>query len=262
MGDGWSWAAYLYEEDEMPIGYSEDEEFDKLPPPDDLGTTASPEQLEYLREKVAARGYPGITVPGYGSCEPGGGGNGGAIYYGSGGGGLPFGSDDVTRGGMPNILPNILPSGDYSKPHQFVGPSGILGGSCLMCGQPAGFPIHITEPKPIRQDEIRVEVIHDLVAGDVIRIEITNPPTEEARSILQTILPGVLEAWLKKNKDYGDSDVMKALGAKAEFVRLWNKIAKLKRALWDGEKLEGEQPEEIMGDMIAHLLLALNRAGE
>jgi hypothetical protein len=84
-------------------------------------------------------------------------------------------------------------------------------------------------------------------------------PTEEARNILVNILPSVLEAWLKKNADYGDSDDLKSLGARAEFVRLWNKMMKLKASLWEGRELSGEQPPEIMGDMVAHLLLALSR---
>jgi hypothetical protein len=100
------------------------------------------------------------------------------------------------------------------------------------------------------------------VAGDIIRIEIENPPTDEARKILIDILPNVIDAWLQKNKDYGDSDELKSLGAKAEFVRLWNKMMKLKAGLWEGRELQGEQVPEIMGDMIAHLLLALNRASE
>lgn len=152
-------------------------------------------------------------------------------------------------------------SGDMYKPHTYM-PSakGLLGAPCLMCGGGPEAPHHNVEPKPLPVGEIRVQAIDDKVAGNVIRIEIDNPPTQEARDILMTILPAVLEAWLKKNKDYGDSDELKSLGARAEFVRLWNKMMKLKASLWEGRELAGEQPDEIMGDMIAHLLLALNRA--
>lgn len=149
-------------------------------------------------------------------------------------------------------------SADMYKPHTYLpSASGLLGAPCLMCGGLPSAPQH--EPKPLPTGEIRVQVFDDKVAGDVIRIEIDNPPTQEARDILMNILPGVLEAWLKKNKDYGDSDELKSLGAKAEFVRLWNKMMKLKAGLWEGRELQGEQVPEIMGDMIAHLLLALSR---
>jgi hypothetical protein len=146
------------------------------------------------------------------------------------------------------------------EPHEYRGPDGVLGGSCFKCGQVSAHPIHTYDPKPLKPNDIRVEAIYDAVAGDIIRIEIENPPTDEARKILIDILPNVIDAWLQKNRDYGDSDELKSLGAKAEFVRLWNKMMKLKAGLWEGRELSGEQVPEIMGDMIAHLLLALNRA--
>lgn len=166
--------------------------------------------------------------------------------------------------GIGRNLPGMISSGDMYKPHIYM-PSGLpgtIGAPCLMCGGHAADPLHnnMNEPKPLPIGEIRVRAIDDKVAGNVIRIEIDNPPTQEARDILMNILPGVLEAWLLKNKDYGDSDELKSLGARAEFVRLWNKAMKLKAGLWEGRELSGEQIPEIMGDMIAHLLLALNRA--
>jgi hypothetical protein len=163
--------------------------------------------------------------------------------------------------GIGRNLPGMISTGDFYKPHTYM-PSGLpgtIGAPCLMCGGGPEAPAH-NEPKPLPEGQIRVQAIDDKVAGNVIRIEIDNPPTQEARDILMTILPGVLEAWLLKNKDYGDSDELKSLGARAEFVRLWNKMMKLKASLWEGRELEGEQEAEIMGDMIAHLLLALNRA--
>jgi len=169
----------------------------------------------------------------------------------------------VNRVAAPqNTTLQSIKSGDYSQPHRYAGPSGVIGGSCLLCGQTSATRIHyfpIEEPKPWPTGKLRVQAIKD---DNMIRIEVTNPPTNEAERILMTTLPAVLTKFLEKNKDYGDGDEMRCLGAKAEFVRLWNKAAKLKRAIWDGEPLSGEQPDEIMGDMIGHILLALNRASE
>jgi len=161
-----------------------------------------------------------------------------------------------------NTTSQSIDCGDYTKQHQYRGQSGLIGASCLVCGQVSGHPIHNTanlDPKPWPAGKLRVQAIKD---DNMIRIEVTNPPTNEAERILMTTLPAVLTKFLEKNKDYGDGDEMRCLGAKAEFVRLWNKAAKLKRAIWDGEPLSGEQPDEIMGDMIGHILLALNRASE
>jgi hypothetical protein len=159
-----------------------------------------------------------------------------------------------------------MPQADFYKPHKYAPTAeGLLGAPCLFCGGSSGAPPHVEwdkmqqEPEPLPEGQIRVQAIDDKVSGNVIRIEIDNPPTEEARNILVNILPSVLEAWLKKNADYGDSDDLKSLGARAEFVRLWNKMMKLKASLWEGRELSGEQPPEIMGDMVAHLLLALSR---
>lgn len=63
-----------------------------------------------------------------------------------------------------------------------------------------------------------------------------------------------------KARDYGEADneAHGSLGSKAEFTHMWRKIHKLKRAMWDGEKLIGEQPYEIIQDLIGHCFLALD----
>lgn len=45
------------------------------------------------------------------------------------------------------------------------------------------------------------------------------------------------------------------LGVRGQFADIWRKIGKLKKSLWDGEALQGEQPVEIIDDLIAHLFL-------
>lgn len=165
--------------------------------------------------------------------------------------------EDCVMGCNPKSGNPIYPPHSWIPLHM-----NSIGSPCRTCGGLPSDPLHFNEPAepdPLPEGQIRVRAIDDKVAGNVIRIEIDNPPTQEARDILMNILPGVLEAWLLKNKDYGDSDELKSLGARAEFVRLWNKAMKLKAGLWEGRELSGEQIPEIMGDMIAHLLLALNR---
>lgn len=111
------------------------------------------------------------------------------------------------------------------------------------------------EPLPIGQ--LRVQSWQD---SNAYFIEVDNPPTQEAEFILLHVLPNVLQLFLEKNRDYSDgnigSDPIK-LGPKAQFVDIWRKVKKLKRGLWDGETLVGEQPDEIIKDLIGHSLLAL-----
>jgi hypothetical protein len=83
-------------------------------------------------------------------------------------------------------------------------------------------------------------------------------PHDEALRIIQYVLPNVLNLWLQKTSDYGDDHALD-LGPKAEFVRIWNKIHKLKRGLWDGKPLAGESVGDILCDLIGHSLRILDR---
>jgi hypothetical protein len=94
------------------------------------------------------------------------------------------------------------------------------------------------------------------VTGDYsINYEFLNLSTDEQVRIVREVLPGLLNRFLEKNKDYQDFP-MADLGAKAHFVGIWRKVGKLKRGLWDGESLEHEQVSEVIDDLIGHLLLA------
>lgn len=135
--------------------------------------------------------------------------------------------------------------------------------TCDFCGNPYN-PVlphdcfKTAEPEPLPIGEIRVGAIDDVVAG-VLRIEVENIPNEQARRVLIDVLPGLIELYLKKSKDYGgDVGAMIGLGPKAHFVDMWRKMGKLKRALWDGVELEGEKPEEIMRDLVGHIFIILD----
>lgn len=119
--------------------------------------------------------------------------------------------------------------------------------------------IHNIEPKPLPANVIRVQAMDDKVAG-CLRIEVYGPITDDAKRIVLEVLPPMLEKFLCKNADYGD-DPLK-LGSRAEFVRIWNKVRKLKSALWDEKELDFEQVDEILDDFLGHILLARSGLGE
>lgn len=100
----------------------------------------------------------------------------------------------------------------------------------------------------------RPAVYMEHCAKDVVHLEILNIPNEQALKIVKDLLPDMLELFLRKNAEYGVDEL--SLGPRAEFVRLWNKMRKLKTALWDGEELEFEQAGEILDDFLGHILLA------
>lgn len=92
-----------------------------------------------------------------------------------------------------------------------------------------------------------------------VKYEFQNIPNEQAMRIVTDVLPKVIELYMKKSRDYGGNVMsMLKLGPKASFVDLWRKVGKLKRCLWDGEPMQGEQTDEILADCIGHILITLD----
>jgi hypothetical protein len=71
--------------------------------------------------------------------------------------------------------------------------------------------------------------------------------------IERVLLPEWFDEFRIKNADYGDDSGK--LGVMGGFTDLWRKIHKLKRSVWDGQELHGEQTREIVMDMIGHAFL-------
>jgi len=78
---------------------------------------------------------------------------------------------------------------------------------------------------------------------------------------LQHILNDLVPEWVvyfrDKNLDYGE-DGADELGLGGQYADLNRKMLKLKRALWDGQELKGEQPREILLDFIGHCFLTID----
>jgi hypothetical protein len=67
------------------------------------------------------------------------------------------------------------------------------------------------------------------------------------------MLPQAVVRFLEKNEDYGSGS--DEFGPKAQIMDISRKYKKLKAAIWDGEVMIGEPIEEVIDDMIGHLLL-------
>lgn len=99
----------------------------------------------------------------------------------------------------------------------------------------------------------------DGLADNKLTLEIDRIPNDQAMRIVRDVLPKVLELYLNKSRDYGGNVMdMINLGPKASFVDLWRKVGKLKRALWDEQPMVGEQADEILMDLIGHILIILD----
>lgn len=77
----------------------------------------------------------------------------------------------------------------------------------------------------------------------------------EPRSNDKSLLQEWILRFMSKQQDYRDS--ADDLGAPGQYAELHRKMGKLKRALWDGEKLTGEPAEEVLQDLIGHCFLAI-----
>lgn len=71
--------------------------------------------------------------------------------------------------------------------------------------------------------------------------------------VVRRWLPEIVELFLRKNEDYGE--ITSEFGPKGEIVEISRKYRKLKRAVWDGEGSEFEDADEVINDLVGHLLL-------
>lgn len=95
----------------------------------------------------------------------------------------------------------------------------------------------------------------------------SNVETELRKQLKGTAVDRIRDSWVpiwlkgfeRKARDYNSAktgwEPHTFLGVKGQFADIWRKIGKLKKALWDDEPLEGEQPLEIIDDLISHLFL-------
>lgn len=119
------------------------------------------------------------------------------------------------------------------------------------------------EPDPLPQDQIRVTRKYEAAGphGQVslYTLEVTNLPNEQARRVMLNILPKVIELYLNKSKDYGGNVMDRfGLGQKASIPDMARKFGKLIDAIWYDKPLQFEQPNEILADLIGHILIILD----
>jgi len=79
----------------------------------------------------------------------------------------------------------------------------------------------------------------------------------QARRIIMEIIPAFAQRFVEKSLHYGDANA-NVLGPAGQFADIWRKIGPLRRALWDGEELTQEGPDEICRDLIGHAFLTID----
>lgn len=79
--------------------------------------------------------------------------------------------------------------------------------------------------------------------------------TAEAREIVEVLVPEILSLFLDKNSKYRDVRDRYDLGVRGMFPDVNRKVAVLRTRIWDGIETPGEDTDEIINDLIGHLLL-------
>lgn len=82
------------------------------------------------------------------------------------------------------------------------------------------------------------------------------PSTEAVQRVFQQ----AIALHMYKSMDYGEGEA-EFLGPAGQFAEIYRKIPKLKRSMWEGKTLNGEQPAEILMDLMAHCALAVSMLG-
>lgn len=86
-------------------------------------------------------------------------------------------------------------------------------------------------------------------------------PEDEDRGPYDTIfneyVPEVIDFFRRKSEHYRSAEGFMTLGAKGQFADINRKFWPLKQAIWEGRPLTGEQPDEIIKDLIGHCFLML-----
>ncbi len=82
------------------------------------------------------------------------------------------------------------------------------------------------------------------------------PQTEHGSNIVENLVEEWVQQFISKSNDYGET--ANHLGAAGQYADMHRKMGKLKRALWEGETLTGEQPREILLDLIGHCFLTIH----
>lgn len=152
-------------------------------------------------------------------------------------------------------------------PHKFQPTqTGLIGAPCAVCGGLPTDPSHQEEPmdkdKALEiQNEPAVWV--ERIRPDAVTFEICNIPNEQAMRVVLDVLPKSMELYLQKSKDYGGNVMDRfGLGQRAAIPDMARKFGKLIDNIWHGKPLAFEQADEILMDLIGHILIILDQRSQ
>lgn len=119
----------------------------------------------------------------------------------------------------------------------------------------------IKDIQPIRPDRVFMHSTINPTYIDADGVHLSDgkgigPATEDAQYVLK-VLPDIMAQFLTKNVKYAEVEKGYELGAAGVIPDLNRKLGILVARLWKEAPTSGEETDEVIGDMIGHLLLML-----
>lgn len=100
-----------------------------------------------------------------------------------------------------------------------------------------------------------------LVEALAIPPEVWDQLGPQAQRIISELIPAFVDRFIGKSVQYGPNNA-NTLGPAGQFSDIWRKVGPLRRALWEGETLYQEGPDEICMDLIGHCFLTVDMLNE
>lgn len=117
-----------------------------------------------------------------------------------------------------------------------------------------GIEAYVRERAALAAEGPRSDMLSDEYEAVTLRFR-GGWPTATSREIMEDHLKRWFQLFMEKQIDYGDRG--DDLGLAGQYAEIHRKIGKLKRAMWDGFDLTGEQMDEVLLDLIGHCFLSL-----
>ncbi len=79
---------------------------------------------------------------------------------------------------------------------------------------------------------------------------------KETRDLLAGLLPA-MQQFIAKQEDYrnGTGHIGDNFGAKGQYIKLYDKVAKLYGPLWEGKTMNFDDAHDLVRDIVGHLIL-------
>lgn len=116
-------------------------------------------------------------------------------------------------------------------------------------------PATVHDGRRVDADFRMVVTDHDITVEYGQTGEVVPAVTEDARYILRRVLPKLMAQFLEKNRKYAEVENGYDLGSAGIIPDLNRKLGILVARIWNDAPTVGEDTDEVIDDLIGHLLL-------